>query len=165
MPPRRARFTSGQPPPLLPLMSSAGRHYRAARASAAAASSQKPARAPVVRGHTPSRRAPPPPAFRSERAPPSAAGWLSALCRCSQALQPRRASPVVCTLQGRPLVPWRAGVAAGGGRPLPQRAQVSGLRGSCGHCPGPPSLFPADLPDGGLQCAVHCDRTPGASSS
>lgn len=78
MPRRRARFTSGQPPPLLPLMSSAGRHYRAARASAAAASSQKPARAPVVRGHTPSRRAPPPPAFRSARAQPSAACWASA---------------------------------------------------------------------------------------
>lgn len=59
-------------------MSSAGRHYRAARASAAAASSQKPARAPVVRGHTPSRRAPPPPAFRSARAQPSAACWASA---------------------------------------------------------------------------------------
>lgn len=59
-------------------MSSAGRHYRAARASAAAASSQKPARAPVVRGHTPSRRAPPPPAFRSARAQPSAAYRASA---------------------------------------------------------------------------------------
>lgn len=62
-------------------MSSAGRHYRAARASAAAASSQKPARAPVVRGHTPSRRAPPPPACRSARAQPSAAYRASA-SRC-----------------------------------------------------------------------------------
>lgn len=102
MPPRRARFTSGQPPPLLPLMSSAGRHYRAARASAAAASSQKPARAPVVRGHTPSRRAPPPPAFRSARAPPRAAecrrlgergvqrSGAAALRRCNRAERRRR---------------------------------------------------------------------------
>lgn len=142
MPRRRARFTSGQPPPLLPLRSSASRHYRAARASAAAASSQEPARAPVVRGHTPSRRAPPPPAFRSARAPPGAACWASAFspcarragCRGSGAPAPalRRAEPsrpAVCALQGGPLLPWAAGVAAGDGRPLPQRAQVPGLRG------------------------------------
>lgn len=50
---RRAGFTSGRAPPLLPLTGSAGRHYRAGassrRTAAAAASSQRPARAPVVR--------------------------------------------------------------------------------------------------------------------
>lgn len=163
MPPRRARFTSGQPPPLLPLMSSAGRHYRAARASAAAASSQKPARAPVVRGHTPSRRAPPPPAFRSAPAPPRAAerrrlgergvprSGAAALRRCNRAERRRRCA--------------RCGALArrGGGRGRSPSAAAGASPGTSGKLrPVPRAALPVPCRPTGRRAAVRGSLRPDA---
>lgn len=71
-----------------------------------------------------------PPAGRAPlplaRAAPAAGASAPRPQRCAE---PSRAEPAVCALQGGPLLPWAAGVAAGDGRPLPQRAQVLGLRG------------------------------------
>lgn len=146
-------------------MSSAGRHYRAARASAAAASSQKPARAPVVRGHTPSRRAPPPPAFRSARAPPRAAerrrlgergvprSGAAALRRCNRAERRRRR----CARCG-------ALVRRGGGRGRSPSAAAGASPGTSRKLrPVPRAALPVPCRPTGRRAAVRIFLADGGS--
>lgn len=148
-------------------MSSAGRHYRAARASAAAASSQKPARAPVVRGHTPSRRAPPPPAFRSARAPPRAAecrrlgergvqrSGAAALRRCNRAERRRRCAR--CRADH-----WCPG-PQGGGRGRSPSAAAGASPGTSGKLrPVPRAALPVPCRPTGRRAAVRGSLRPDA---
>lgn len=145
-------------------MSSAGRHYRAARASAAAASSQKPARAPVVRGHTPSRRAPPPPAFRSERAPPSAAGWLSAVCHARPPLLSGAATEASVAGGVHPAGPTTGALARrGGGRGRSPSAAAGASLGTSGKLrPVPRAARPVPCRPTGRRAAVRGSLRPDA---
>lgn len=164
MPRRRTRFTSGQPPPLLPLVSSAGRHYRAARAPRAGARPRAARTHPLTPGPRPLR--PPGVRVRSPgvRCLPGRAPAIT-LRRGSGSAR-RRASPGVCALQSGPMPPCRGGggrgrspsAAAGGASrdPRAARARAASRATLC-----PPS---SDLPSGGLERAVRWGRMPGASS-